>query len=425
MNRTRWVFVLIVGMALVVIAVALLLPRLRDVDGTAGQTGGSGENIEVRVFTALPVEPWVRTAADQFNAQDHVLEGRPIHVTVVPMDGLAALSKWDREEFFVLGDRDRESLTEAEMQQLQDFPTVWIPDSRYLVELVNAAYKEKLGRDVFLTDGEYRARPIAISLLAWGVFESRARVLEDAYGELSWDAIHDAAMAERGWPQIGEIAGMENPEDLNSWGFFKLAVPHPRKNVGGMAAIIAAAGEYYDRPNIDVADLTNTEFLAWLEEALLAVTDFSAASQPGENLALFGYTTGDVAQLLEADILVNMAGIQTRSPESLLIRYPRYVTWFDFPFSVWVGPETTALEKNAALAFEDFLLTQEIQQQALAYGLRPVHAEVPVDGEDSLFTRWSEQGAATFVERTTAMRSPDRDVLLALLAWFDRYEARR
>jgi hypothetical protein len=120
-----------------------------------------------------------------------------------------------------------------------------------------------------------------------------------------------------------------------------------------------------------------------------------------------------------------MAGIQTRSPESLLIRYPRYVTWFDFPFSVWVGPETTALEKNAALAFEDFLLTQEIQRQALAYGLRPVHAEVPVDGEDSLFTRWSDQGAATFVERTTAMRSPDRDVLLALLAWFDRYEARR
>ena len=35
-------------------------------------------------------------------------------------------------------------------------PTVWIPDSRYLVELANAAYKERLGRDVFLTDGEYR-----------------------------------------------------------------------------------------------------------------------------------------------------------------------------------------------------------------------------------------------------------------------------
>jgi hypothetical protein len=192
-----------------------------------------------------------------------------------------------------------------------------------------------------------------------------------------------------------------------------------------MAAIIAAAGEYYDRSRVDVGDLTNGDFLSWLEQSLLSVTDFSAASDPGENLALFGYTTGDVAQLLEANILVNMAGIQTRSPEMLLIRYPSYVTWFDFPFTVWVGPETTALEKNAAIEFEKYLLSQEVQTQALAHGLRPVHPDVPVDGPDSLFTRWSEQGAVTFVERTTAMRSPNRDVLLALLAWFDRYESRR
>jgi hypothetical protein len=424
MNKTRWVFVLIVGAALIVVVVAALLPLLRKV-GEDDDKKVSGDTIEVRVFTALPVEPWVRAAADQFNAKNSTLEGHPIRVTVVPMDGLSALSKWDREEFFILGDRDRETLTDAEKEQLADFPTAWIPDSRYLVELVNASYKEKLGRDVFLSDGEYRARPAAISLLAWGIFESRTEVLEAAYGEVSWQAIHDAATAERGWPQIGEQANLGAPETLNSWGFFKLAIPHPRKNAGGMHAIIAAAGEYYDRPRIDVADLTSADFLTWLEEALLSVTDFSAASQPGENLALFGYTTGDVAQLLEADILVNMAGIQTRSPEMLLIRYPRYVTWFDFPFTVWVGPETTALEKNAALEFEKFLLSQEVQAQALAYGLRPVHPDVSVDTQDSLFIRWRDQGAVTFVERTTAMRSPDRDVLLALLAWFDRYEARR
>jgi hypothetical protein len=424
MNRTRLVFVLIVGAALIVVAVGLLVPLLRDAGGDQDQEA-SGDTIEVRVLTALPVEPWVRDAADQFNASGPTLEGQPLRVTVVPMDGLSALSKWDREEFFVLGDRDRETLTDDEKEQLADFPTVWIPDSRFLPELVNATYKEKLGRDVFLTDGEYRARPLAISLLAWGIFASRTEVLEAAYGEISWQAIHDAAQAERGWPQIGEQGNMDNPDTLNSWGFFKLAIPHPRKNAGGMHAIIAAAGEFYDRPRIDVSDLTNTEFLSWLEEALLSVTDFSAASQPGENLALFGYTTGDVAQLLEADILVNMAGIQTRSPELLLIRYPRYVTWFDFPFTVWVGPETTALEKNAALEFENFLLSQDVQTRALAHGLRPVHPDVSVDSQDSLFTRWRDQGAVTFVERTTAMRSPDRDVLLALLAWFDRYDARR
>ena len=424
MNRTRWTFVFIIGAALLVVVIAVLAPLLQSA-GDDDDQKDSGDTIEVRVFTALPVEPWVRAAADQFNAQNPLLEGHSIHVTVVPMDGLSALSKWDREEFFVLGDRDRETLSDEEKEQLADFPTVWIPDSRYLVELVNVTYKEKLGRDVFLEDGEYRARPVAVSLLTWGIFESRAEVLQAAYGEVSWQAIHDAAQAERGWPQIGEQASLADPTALNSWGFFKLAVPHPRKNVGGMAAIIAAAGEYYDRSRIDVADLTSDAFLSWLEQALLSVTDFSAASQPGENLALFGYTTGDVAQLLEADILVNMAGIQTRSPEMLLMRYPRYVTWFDFPFTVWVGPETTALEKNAALEFEKYLLSKDVQTQALAHGLRPVHSDVPVNSQDSLFARWSEQGAVTFVERTTAMRSPNRDVLLALLAWFDRYETRR
>ncbi len=424
MNRTRWTFVFIIGAALLVVVIAVLAPLLQSA-GDDNDQKDSGDTVEVRVFTALPVEPWVRAAADQFNAQNPSLQGHPIHVTVVPMDGLSALSKWDREEFFVLGDRDRETLSDEEKEQLADFPTVWIPDSRYLVELVNVTYKEKLGRDVFLEDGEYRARPVAVSLLTWGIFESRAEVLQAAYGEVSWQAIHDAAQAERGWPQIGEQASLADPTALNSWGFFKLAVPHPRKNVGGMAAIIAAAGEYYDRSRIDVADLTSDAFLSWLEQALLSVTDFSAASQPGENLALFGYTTGDVAQLLEADILVNMAGIQTRSPEMLLMRYPRYVTWFDFPFTVWVGPETTALEKNAALEFEKYLLSKDVQTQALAHGLRPVHSDVPVNSQDSLFARWSEQGAVTFVERTTAMRSPNRDVLLALLAWFDRYETRR
>ena len=32
--------------------------------------------------------------------------------------------------------------------------------------------------------------------------------------------------------------------------------------------------------------------------------------------------------------------------------------------------------------------------------------------------RWKDQGAMTVVPRTTAMRSPDRDVLLALIRWF-------
>ncbi|GAB4544376.1 MAG: hypothetical protein Kow0063_38030 [Anaerolineae bacterium] len=349
------------------------------------------EPVEVTVVAALSVEPWVSEAARQFNAGDHTLEGHPIRVNVIAMDGLAAMGRYEREE-------------------MDPFPTAWIPDSRYLVELVNATYKTRLGRDVFLSDGEYRARPIALSLFAWGIYESRAQVLENTYGEINWLTIHDAAIAPGGWREIG--GGEE-------WGYFKLIVPHPRKNIGGLAAMVSAAGEYFDKPSIGVEDVTDPGFQTWLKELMGSVSDYSSlGAYPGENLALFGYSAGDGGQLLESDLLINMAGSMNRW-EPLRILYPKYVTWFDFPFTVWIGPETTALQKNAALEFEKYLLSPEVQAQSVSYGLRPVSGQIGVDQPDSPFVAWQANGVTPVVERTTAMRNPDRDVLLALLRWFD------
>jgi hypothetical protein len=391
MNRTRIIFFVIIGLAVVIVVGGLLWSQLADGEPDPIELETGEGPVEVGIVTALPVADWVQQAADEFNAQGHTLEGRPIHVTVTPMDGLTAKGRYERGE-------------------MEPLPTAWIPDSRYLVELVNAAYKERLGRDVFLTDGEYRARPLAISLLAWGIYDSRAGVMEQQYGEISWDTIHDAAIAPGGW---GELGGQ------NDWGYFKLAISNPRKNISGLAAMVAAAGEYFDRTNISVEDVTNPEFQEWLGEIMSSMSDLSGGTYTVADLALFGYTTGDAGQLLESDLLVNMQGIQARWADPLRIVYPEYVTWFDFPFTVWMGPETSALEKNAALEFQKYLLTQEVQEGALAYGLRPANPEVLISGEGSLFDRWASQGVMGVIPRTTAMRSPDRDVLQALLRWFD------
>ena len=388
MTRTRWVFLAIVLVAAGIVGASIVITRL----GGPQAIIESPKSIEVTVVSALPVEPFIQEAARQFNDTRPELEGSPIHVSVVPMDGLTAMGRWEREE-------------------MDPLPDVWIPDSRYLVELVNATYNEKRGRDVFLTGGEYRARPIAISLFSWGIYASRADVLNDKYGTINWSVIHDAATAKGGWPDLG---------GEKDWGYFKLLVPNPKKNVGGLAAMVAAAGEYYGKTRIDVTDVTDPDFQRWLEELMGAVTDFSSlGAYTVENLALFGYSTGDGGQLLESDLLTHMSGIQTRWEDPLVIVYPEYLTWFDFPFTVWMGDETTYLEKNAALEFERYLLTPDIQRIAVDYGLRPANPEVPVTGEDSPFVQWQDQGAMTVVPRTTAMRSPDRDVLQTLLRWFE------
>ncbi|MCC6458157.1 MAG: substrate-binding domain-containing protein [Caldilineaceae bacterium] len=413
MNRTRTIFIAILAVAAVIIAVSLLLTANSSDPTIAGLTVERPDSVNIRILTALPIEPWVRSAAAEFNGGDHTIDGVPIQVEIVAIDGLTALGRWDRNEYGALeAGVVPENLSDAQRQALETFPTAWIPDSRYLVELANASYSERLGRDVFLTDGEYRARPIAISLFAWGVYASRADVLESKFGEINWESIHDAAIARGGWPELG---------GQSSWGFFKLVVPNPSKNAGGLAAMISAAGEFYGRTDISVEDVTNPEFQAWLNELMGAVTDFSSASAyTAEDFALFGYSVGDGGQLLESDLLQNMQGILTRWEDPLQIYYPEYVTWFDFPFTVWVGPETSAIQKNAALEFQRFLLSDTEQQAALAYGLRPANANIPVDATDeSLFVRWADQGVQPVVPRTTAMRSPDRDVLLSLLRWFE------
>ncbi len=395
MNRTRIIFFIVIALALIIVAVGVLWPRL---SGQPVAPPLTNQPLEVRVVVALPIESWVTEAAKSFNAENRKLEGRPIRVTTISMDGLTALSRYDSASF-------------------DPVPTAWIPDSRYLVELANAAYKERLGRDVFLTDGEYRARPIAISLFAWGIYQSRAAVMEQKYGEINWKTLHDAAIAPGGWPELGG-----NQE----WGYFKLVVPNPRKNVGGLAAMVAAAGEYYDRPDISVADVTDPQFQAWLKELMESVTDLSGASAyTAEDFALLGYTAGDGGQLLESDLLKNMEGIKIRWNDPLVVRYPKYVTWFEFPFTVWMGPETSAEEKNAALEFQKYLLSKDVQSQAVSYGLRPALGGVSVMGADSPFTQWSGQGVMDVVSRTSAMRSPDRDVLQALLRWFDLNVAKR
>jgi hypothetical protein len=415
MNRTRWIFVAILLVALMIVGISLVWRGLSERSGDTddGLTVERPNAVTVRVLTCLPVEPWVRSAAEAFNDTDPVVDDVPVRVEIVAMDGLTALGRWDRNDFGALpADAQPEDLSEDEQAALADFPTAWIPDSRYLVELANASYKERLGRDVFLTDGEYRARPIAISLFTWGIYESRATVLEEHLGTITWGTIHDAATAKGGWPELGG-----DP----SWGYFKLVVPNPHKNVGGLTAMIAAAGEYHGRTDIGVEDLTDPEFQAWLGELMGSVTDFSSASAyTAEDFALFGYSVGDGGQLLESDLLQNMQGILTRWEDPLLLYYPRYVTWFDFPFTVWIGPETSALEKNAALAFQRFLLSEPQQQAALVYGLRPANPNVAVDAHpDSLFVKWQDRGVESVVPRADAMRSPDRDVLLALLRWFD------
>jgi len=409
MIRTR-VFVVAVMSAAVVLVVGILV--WRTITGNAAGPGlapARPQVVRIQVITALPVESWVQAAADEFSAAGHKLEGATIEVEIIPMDGLAALGKWKRNDFAALpADVLLEDLPQEKLAALESFPTAWIADGRFLVEIANASFREQLGRDRFLNDGQYRMRPLANTLLVWGLFRSRGAPLLENLGPPSWSTFHKAAVAPTGWKELGG-----DP----AWGNFKLAVNSSGERVGGPAAIVTAAGEFFDRTEILVEDVVDPQFRNWLTELMGAAAQFSGGATSGaESVALFGYTAGDGGQFLESDLLQYMEGIQNRWQEPVVLYYPKVTTWFDFPFAIWAGPETSAMQKNAALAFQGFLLSEGQQRRALEFGLRPADSSLPVSAaEESLFEQWRRLGVEDNVSSVNVMQSLNRELLSALL----------
>ena len=408
MNRAR-LFVVAVLSASALFVVGTLV--WRTVSGNVAGPGLAAARpgvVRIGVITALPVEKWVRKAADEFNATGPRTGGATVEVEVILMDGLVALGKWERNEFAALkSEVHLEGLPRDGLEALQDFPAAWIADSRFLVEFANASSRDRIGQDQFLNDGQYGIRPLAKTLLVWGLFRSRGVPLLENLGPISWSTVQKAAAAPTGWKELGG-----DP----AWGNFKLAVSVSDSSASGLAAIVAAAGEFHGRTEVSVEDVSDPRFGAWLTELKTASTNFgSGGLSSAERVALFGYTAGDGGQFLESDLLQNMEGILSRWREPMALHYPRATTWFDFPFAIWAGPETSALQKNAALAFQEFLLSEAQQHRALEFGLRPIDPGLPVDAAaGSLFVRWQRLGVQKEVLTAEEMSPTHRDVLSAL-----------
>jgi hypothetical protein len=389
--QTRLFIVLALGAVMILGAVAW----------TQLQPGGflaAPRTTSVRIVSALPAEPWVTAAAKKYNDERHVVDGARVTVEVIPMDGITALNRWTKQGFDTI-------------------PTVWLAETRDWVSQANSLVADSRGQDIFLAGGEYRDQPVALSPEVWAIFKSRYDVLNARYAQrpngrdLGWQELHDAA-TRSGWVELGG-----KPE----WGRFKLVIPHPKRDPAGLAAMVGAAGAYYDRPSVATEDLTNAKFQTWLRELLDSVVDFSPFGV--ENMLLFGYSNGDAGQIIESYLLVNMEGLERRWKEPLVIIYPDPITWFDFPYAIYMGKETSALEKNAALDFKRYLLDEPQQRSTLKFGLRPANPNVPAQGEGSLIARWSEMGFKEEVPSKSRMRTAPRSGLAALTSWFEkRYE---
>jgi hypothetical protein len=353
--------------------------------------------VRVSVAAAVAAEPWVSAAAKEFSGKEYLLNGvkRLVTVEVYPLDGVTALDKWSKGEF-------------------QTPPTAWVAESRDWVNQADAVASDRYKQDIFLAGGPYRDQSVALSPEVWAVFKSRADVLEKKFGKpLDWEVAHSAAVS-AGWESLGGD---------KAWGRFKLVIPHPKRDPAGLAAMVSAAGAYYNKPAVSTEELQNAGFLTWMKQSLDTVVDFQPYG--AENMVLYGPSAGDAGQVMENYLLLNADAIQKRWKDGLVVVYPDPVAWYDFPFAIYMGDEkgSSASEKDAAVLFKQMLLSEPQQVTTLRFGLRPASPDVSMDNPDSLIKKYSSLGFKDRVPSASKMRQASRSGLIGLGTWFvDKYE---
>ena len=123
MNRTRTIFIAILAVAVLIVIGSVAYTTLSGGNTPGELTVARPDAVKIRILTALPVEPWVRSAAAAFNAGDHRVDGVPIQVEIVAVDGLTALGRWDRNEYGALATATRpEDLTDEQAARWTTFP---------------------------------------------------------------------------------------------------------------------------------------------------------------------------------------------------------------------------------------------------------------------------------------------------------------
>ena len=190
---------------------------------------------------------------------------------------------------------------------------------------------------------------------------------------LGWADIAELSTSEEGWAAYGY------PE----WGEFKLGHTHPNHSNSGIVSIIAetyaGTGKQRDLTMDDLSDPGVRDFVAAVESSIIHYgrsTGFFASRMfergPSYLSAAVMYENLVVAQESK-----RISGESFQLP--VVAIYPKEGTfWSNHPYAILNAPWVTVEQREAAEAFETFLLDRPQQLRALEYGFRPADPSIPL-----------------------------------------------
>lgn len=397
MNRTRLIFVAIIGFTFLIICVAAIAQVISSLAERA--SGNGSETTTLPEATELPAGTILVTFANSNTKQDWIDQvvasfNSEIHTT-------SAGNRIVVEVTHVTSGDSMNAILDGSNQ-----PIAWSPGDQSWVEQLNDTWKLQNNRNLT----SQNCRPTVYAPVGFAIWQPMAEAL--GWPEpISWEAIVELAENPDGWASLGR------PE----WGQFRFGHTHPAYANSGLLAMttfvygIAGTDQpltpamVYD-PAVEEAMRTLEQHTSKYGRQAPALLDLMARQGPSYLHA---------AAVPEAEVLSFNTERASELAFPLVFAFPAGGTiWAEHPYCVldngdWVSDE----QAEAANLFGDYLLDNTQQEAAIDNYLRPINTSIslraPVDmahGTDPTITP----------AQVPALPSPDAQVSAAVIDLFQQ-----
>jgi ABC-type glycerol-3-phosphate transport system substrate-binding protein len=405
MSRSRIVFFVIIGAAVLVVVFSVVLrPQLESLSVSQNATATAqylrDNVITLTVNFGTEKQEWLEKAVAAYGQVNPnvrvVLDGQG------SMESYQALSQvTDNSDNF---ERNRV------------LPTLWSPASSIQVNLLNAATVNSTLNRELATD----CKRLVISPNVMMVWESRAKVFETYYkdkGGITFNnivnALSDPNIQGR-WEKLGGDA---------KWGLIKVGHTSPLRSNSGIMTLITLANNYYGKVGaISASEATDTGFADWLRVMESATTRpfISSTGLFADDVIAKGPSAYDFVLVYEALAVERYSRAIGRHQQTLRFIYPPYNMYTDHPMCVIDHPSFNTVQRDAARNFVTFLRTPEIQKLALETGWRPADLSIPVFGSGSKFDAPDLKAAGISADVGQELQIPDGTTINTLLTLWNR-----
>ncbi len=283
--------------------------------------------------------------------------------------------------------------------------TVWSPACSLYRETFVADWQVKYGSDPIA-----RAELLALSPMVFVWWKERYDAFIAKFGAVSFATVGQGLAERGGWDAIAA-----KPE----WGLFKFGHTHPNQSNSGLVTLVLMAYEFHRKDRgLALKDILDVKFQDWFSATESAVSGLTPSTGTMmKEMVLKGPSAYDALFVYENVAIDYLKNAEGRWGE-LRITYPQQNLWNDNPYYVLAAPWVSAEERAAAETFLAFLMSEPVQRDALAHGLRPGNPEVSVRFAGSPFETLQKYGLRN--DLSAIVETPKAEVINNLLASWQR-----